>query len=80
MSITLTDKTTLIDVWYFLNDIKVQTVKILPELFNTPKYTKDYSIEEIEYFKNVKLECDDLFRQASGNRFVICPAWWIGGF
>jgi len=51
----------LIDVWAFLNDIKVETVKRLPE----------------ENWIDVKLECDDLFRQASGGAFKICPAWFI---
>jgi hypothetical protein len=51
----------LIDVWAFLNDIKVETVKRLPE----------------ENWIDVKLECDDLFRQASGGVYKICPAWFI---
>jgi len=25
-----------------------------------------------------KQEIDDLFRQATGNRFKVHPAWWIG--
>ena len=52
----------IIQVWHFLNDIKVQAVKILPE----------------EKWLDVKLACDDLFRQVGGGN--ICPAWWIGGW
>ena len=54
----------LTGIWHYLNDIKVQTVKVIPE----------------EQWKDVKQECDDLFRQASYNNYSICPAWWIGGF
>jgi hypothetical protein len=53
---------TLTHVWHYLNSIKEQAVQILPE----------------EYWCYVKQECDDLFRQASGKKNDICPAWWIG--
>ena len=55
---------TLTGIWHYLNGIKEQTVKVIPE----------------EQWKDVKQECDDLFRQASYNNYSICPAWWIGGF
>ncbi len=55
---------TLMGVWTYLNEIKVSAVKVLPQ----------------ERWLEVKQECDDLFRQASGGRFNICPAIFIGGF
>jgi len=58
------DGTDLTGIWYYLNEIKEQAVKVIPE-------------EQWEY---VKKECDDLFRQASHNNYSICPAWWIGSF
>jgi hypothetical protein len=58
------DGTTLTGIWHYLNGIKEQTVKVIPE----------------EQWGYVKQECDDLFRQASYNNYSVCPAWWIGGF
>ena len=55
---------TLMDVWRYLDSVKVQAVKILPE----------------ERWVEVKAECDDLFRQASGGRYKICPGWLVGGW
>lgn len=52
---------TLYDVWYYLNSIKRLAVEVLPE----------------SSWLDVKIECDDLFRQASGGRYNICPAWFI---
>jgi len=46
---------TLYDVWYYLNNIKVEAVKILK--------TEDWI--------TVKQECDDLFNQASNGRYKI---------
>jgi hypothetical protein len=59
-----TNMKTLTDVWYFLNGIKEQAVKVIPK----------------DQWGDVKAACDDLFRQASGGKYKICPAWWIGGF
>ena len=58
------DMKNLTDVWYFLNGIKEQAIKVIPE----------------DQWFDVKAACDDLFRQASGGKYKICPAWWIGGF
>lgn len=49
-------------VWAYLNDIKTDAVRLLPP----------------ELWAEVKAECDDLFRQASGGRYRICPAWIVG--
>jgi hypothetical protein len=54
----------LIDVWAYLNGVKEQAVQVLSE----------------DRWADVKAECDDLFRQASGGKFKICPAWCLGGF
>jgi hypothetical protein len=54
----------LMKVWHYLIGIREQAEKILPR----------------ELWSVVKEECDDLFRQASGGRYVICPSWVIGGF
>ena len=54
---------TTTDVWYFLNNVKVQAAERLP----------------VECWPDVKVECDDLFRQASGGKYQICPGWYIGG-
>ena len=53
----------LMAVWLFLNRIKEEAVMVLSS----------------EQWIDVKLECDDLFRQASGGRYKICPAWIVGG-
>jgi hypothetical protein len=50
--------------WHYLNALKELTVQIIPE----------------ELWKEVKKECDDLFRQASNGVYTICPGWIIGGF
>jgi len=50
---------TLNGIWVYLNEIKEQAVKVIPE----------------EQWLEIKQECDDLFRQASGGKFTVCPAW-----
>lgn len=52
----------LMQVWIYLNGIKEQAVKVLPQ----------------ELWKAIKDECDDLFRQASGGRYNICPSIMLG--
>lgn len=49
------------EVWVYLNGIKEEAVRVLPE----------------SAWIYVKQECDDLFRQATGGAYDICPAWWI---
>lgn len=56
--------TTLNGFWNYLNELKKLTVQIIPE----------------ELWGDVKKECDDLFRQASGGAYTICPSWILGGF
>lgn len=48
-------------VWAYLNDVKADAVRLLAP----------------ESWPHVKAACDDLFRQASGGRYRICPAWFI---
>jgi len=54
---------TLMDVWSCLDGFKAESVKRLPK----------------ESWADVKAECDDLFRQASGGKYQICPGWILGG-
>lgn len=54
----------LMQVWVYLISIKEQAEKVLPR----------------ELLAVVKEECDDLFRQASGGKYTICPSWVLGGF
>jgi hypothetical protein len=50
-----------VEVWSYLNGVKREAVERLPE----------------ELWVYVKQECDDLFRQATGGNYSVCPAWWI---
>lgn len=50
----------IVPIWAFLNEAKIVAVKL--------------GFDE-EQRLNLKQECDDLFRQATG--CPICPAWWI---
>ena len=50
-----------IETWCYLDGVKREAVLRLPE----------------ELWVHVKRECDDLFRQATGGKHEICPAWWI---
>jgi hypothetical protein len=54
----------LMQVWVYLISIREQAEKVLPR----------------ELWSVVKEECDDLFRQASGGQYKICPNRVIGGF
>ena len=51
------------DIWRFFDGAKVEAVRL-----GFPK----------EQRLDLKKECDDLFRQATG--CPVCPGWWIGGW
>lgn len=52
---------TKVEVWHYLNSLKEETVKHLPQ----------------EQWLDVKLACDELFSISTNRQYSICPAWWI---